>query len=106
MMLPFFVNSLRNQPYMILQNVVARYIYDHRNASFAEWFVSLDGPIINNRTLLEPKILINPLVLLRGGSRALSIPECLIVLHRFYGFSVSGFARCQEVGGSGVSLLI
>ena len=57
-------------------------------------------------TLLETKILINPLVSLRGGTRALSIPECLIVLHRFYGFSRSGFARCQEVGGSGVSLLI
>jgi hypothetical protein len=34
----------------------ARYIYDHRNASFAEWFVSLDGPIINNRTLLQPGV--------------------------------------------------
>ena len=34
----------------------ARYIYDPRNASFAEWFVSLDGPIINNRTLLQPGV--------------------------------------------------
>lgn len=29
------------------------YIYDHRNASFAEWFVSPGGPIINNMTLLQ-----------------------------------------------------
>lgn len=32
------------------------YVYDHRNTSFSAWFVSSDGPIINNRTLLAPGV--------------------------------------------------
>ena len=32
------------------------YVFDHRNASLAAWFVSSDGPIINNRTLLAPGV--------------------------------------------------
>eukprot|EP01052_Picozoa_sp_SAG31_P047697 SAG31_NODE_9663_length_1245_cov_0.717277_1_plen_216_part_10 len=32
------------------------YIYDHRNASLAEWFVSNGGPIINNATMLAPGV--------------------------------------------------
>eukprot|EP01050_Picozoa_sp_SAG11_P006260 SAG11_NODE_478_length_9117_cov_6.916168_12_plen_351_part_00 len=32
------------------------YIWNHRNASFAEWFVSLGGPIINRQTILAPGV--------------------------------------------------
>lgn len=32
------------------------YIFDHRNASLSEWYVSSDGPIINNRTLMAPGV--------------------------------------------------
>ena len=55
-------------------------------------------------TLLETKILINPLVSLLGGPRALSISNCFSSSIK-YEPSGSLFARYQEVGGSGVSLL-
>jgi hypothetical protein len=32
------------------------YIYNHANTSLAEWFVSVGGPIINNRTLMQPGV--------------------------------------------------
>ena len=32
------------------------YVFDHRNDSFSKWYVSADGPIISNRTILAPGV--------------------------------------------------
>ena len=32
------------------------YVFDFRNESFSKWYVSADGPIISNRTILAPGV--------------------------------------------------